>query len=75
MGDGAERSITLPRTLVRGKPYNITIQQNALLIRSVDRDYAHRFATANINHTKINLDPGEILIKNINGRIYFEKVL
>lgn len=73
MGDGAQKSITLESTL-GGREYNLTLRANAVLVRWHGLDQAARFSTASINGTEVTLDPGEILIKNMNGIVYLEQV-
>lgn len=75
MGSGAEKSIILPASLGDGSKYNLTVRSNAVLVSSSDSDYAARFASTNINQTEIKLKAGVLLIKNVNGKIYFERLL
>lgn len=71
MGDGSQKTVRLAKTL-EGAPYNITLRTDSVLIMWKDSDYASRFPAVNLNQTEINLLPGEILLRNVNGTIYVE---
>jgi len=75
MGDGGQKSITLPKYLGNGQEYNLTIIANAILVRWGSNDYAYRFSTANMEQKRVELPPGEILITNANGKIRFEWII
>jgi hypothetical protein len=81
MGDGAQKVITLPNTTISGRPYNVTIKGNMLLLRWPGSDCAERFATSDLelvmpDQTAANatLLPGNLLITNSNGTIRLQNV-
>jgi len=88
MGHGSRRLLSLPATTRSGRAYNITLRNNAVLLRWGNAsDYVARFATARLNATEYNttlpdmtnmtvrevrLLPGEIIVWNENGTVYLQ---
>jgi len=74
MGDGAQTTLDIANSTLTGRPYNITIRHNLVLLQWRDSDVASRFATSDLNFTDTNgteifLQPGDLTLWNSNGTI------